>query len=99
MSDTASDRDEIEHRGEVLDVLRELLTDGRSDDVVSLVSQLVSNNTELAIRAARADELEKRKNSPNPDGMEAAGAEFAQKHLQNLGPDDADKKKKAILGQ
>lgn len=38
-------------------MLRTLLTDGRADDVVSLVAKLVANNTELAVRAARADEL------------------------------------------
>jgi transposase len=61
----ASERDETEHRGEVLDVLRELLTDGRSDEIVSLVGQLVANNSKLAVRAAKAEsqsaELEKRK--------------------------------------
>lgn len=57
MSDSSADRSVTEHRGEVLDVLRELLTDGRSDAVVSLVSQLVANNTELAVRAAKADAL------------------------------------------
>ena len=38
-------------------MLRTLLVDGRADDVVSLVTKLVANNTELAVRAARADEL------------------------------------------
>jgi len=38
-------------------MLRTLLVDGRTDDVVSLVSKLVANNTELAVRAAQADEL------------------------------------------
>lgn len=38
-------------------MLRSLMADGRNDDVVSLVSKLVTNNTELATRAARADEL------------------------------------------
>jgi len=53
----SSDRGAGEQRGEVLDMLRTLLTDGRADDVVSLVAKLVENNTELAVRAARADEL------------------------------------------
>jgi transposase len=38
-------------------MLRTLMADGRDDDVVTLVSKLVANNTELAVRAARADEL------------------------------------------
>jgi len=49
-----------ETRGEVLDVLRELLTGRRDDDVVALVTQLVANNTELALRAAKLSQLEKR---------------------------------------
>lgn len=65
VSDTAPDRGETAHRGEVLDVLHELLTEGRSDEVVSLVGQLVANNSALAVRAAKAEsqsaELEKRK--------------------------------------
>jgi transposase len=46
-----------EQRSDVLDALRTLLADGRADDVVSLFSKLVTNNTELAVRAARVDEL------------------------------------------
>jgi transposase len=38
-------------------MLRSLMADGRNDDVVSLVSKLVANNTELAERAARSDTL------------------------------------------
>jgi hypothetical protein len=44
-------------------MLRSLMADGRSEDVVSLVSKLVENNTELAVRSAqlttRNVELEK----------------------------------------
>ena len=50
----SADRGASEQRGEILDVLRTLLVDGRGDDVVSLVTKLVANNTELAVRAARA---------------------------------------------
>jgi transposase len=53
----STDRGADEQRGDVLDVVQRLLADGRSDDVVSLVSKLVTNNTELAVRAARVDEL------------------------------------------
>lgn len=49
-----------EPRGGVVDVLRELLTVGRDDDVVALVTQLVANNSELAVRAAKVSELERR---------------------------------------
>jgi hypothetical protein len=56
MSDSA-DRGAGEQRGEVLDILRTLLVDGRADDVVSLVAKLVANNTELAVCAARADKV------------------------------------------
>jgi transposase len=53
----STDRGADEQRGEVLDVVRTLLADGRADDVVSLFSKLVTHNTELAVRAARVDEL------------------------------------------
>lgn len=47
----------------MLEVARELLADGRSEDLLSLVTQLVEQNHELATRAAvattRAAELEK----------------------------------------
>jgi transposase len=36
-------------------MLRTLMADGRADDVVTLVSKLVANNAELAVRAARSD--------------------------------------------
>jgi DNA repair ATPase RecN len=45
-----------ERRGEVLEVARELLADGRSEDLLSLVTQLVEQNHQLTTRAA---ELEK----------------------------------------
>ncbi|MDL1863590.1 hypothetical protein FBR04_21590, partial [Betaproteobacteria bacterium PRO7] len=60
MSDSSADRSETERRGEVLDVLRDLLAEGRNDDVVSLVNQLVANNSELAVRAAEATTLKAR---------------------------------------
>lgn len=60
VSDSSDSRGSSETHGEVLDVLRELLTGGRDDDVVALVTQLVANNTELAVRAAKVSELEKR---------------------------------------
>jgi len=37
--------------------------------------------------------------APHDEGMQAAGVEFTKNHVHNLGPDDADKKKKAILGE
>jgi transposase len=43
-----------QQRGDILDVLKTLLADGRADDVVALVSQLVAKNTELEQRLARA---------------------------------------------
>lgn len=60
VSDSSADRSETERRGEVLDVLRDLLAEGRNDDVVSLVNQLVANNSELAVRAAEATTLKAR---------------------------------------
>lgn len=60
MTDASSSRTETEHRGEVLDVLRELLGDRRDDDVVSLVTQLVAQNSELAVRTAKLSALETR---------------------------------------
>ena len=41
-----------ERRGPVLDVLRELLADGRDEDVVRLVEKLVARNSELEQRLA-----------------------------------------------
>lgn len=38
-------------------MLRSLVADGRSEDIIALVSKLVATNTELAVRAARADAL------------------------------------------
>jgi transposase len=50
---------EPEPRGDVLEVARKLLTDGRSDDLLSLVTQLVEQNHELttlvAVATTRAD--------------------------------------------
>ncbi len=45
----------IERQGDVVDMLRELLVEGRNDDVVSLVTKLVANNSELAVRAAKVE--------------------------------------------
>jgi transposase len=41
-----------EKRGEVLSVLRDLLAEGRTDDVLDVVGQLVARNTELERRLA-----------------------------------------------
>jgi transposase len=46
-----------ELRGEVLEVVRALLTEGRSDEVLGVVSQLVAKNSELTVENA---ELERR---------------------------------------
>ena len=43
-----------ERRGDVLEVARELLADGRSDDLLSLVTQLVEQNHDLTTRVAVA---------------------------------------------
>jgi transposase len=43
-----------ERRGQVLDVLRELLTEGRSDEVLALVSKLLARNGELERKLAEA---------------------------------------------
>jgi len=48
-----------EQRGEVLDILRELLDERRDDDVVELVSKLVSHNRRLQVQLA--DLLARRK--------------------------------------
>jgi transposase len=42
-----------ERRGPVLDMLRELLAEGRNDDVLALVRQLVARNSELERRLAQ----------------------------------------------
>lgn len=54
MSDSYIDGS-TERQGDVVDMLRELLGDGRNDDVVSLVTKLVANNSELAVRAAKVE--------------------------------------------
>jgi transposase len=46
-----------ERRGDVLDVVRELVADGRGDAILELVAKLDAHNRDLAVRAARADEL------------------------------------------
>ena len=45
-----------ELRGSVLDVLRELLINHRNDEIVELVTQLVSRNRELELLMAKARE-------------------------------------------
>jgi hypothetical protein len=44
---TPESNPEKERRGEVLDILRELLDERRDDDVVNLVSKLVAHNKRL----------------------------------------------------
>ena len=42
-----------EHRGEVLDVVRALLAEGREEDVLGVVTKLVAQNSELERRLAQ----------------------------------------------
>ena len=49
--------DSGERRGDVLAVARELVAGGRGDAILELVAKLDAHNRELAVRAARADEL------------------------------------------
>lgn len=49
-----------ELRGEVLDVLRELLAGGRTEEVLALVARLVSRNRELELLVAKMREGRKR---------------------------------------
>ena len=49
----ATTRTSSEKRGEVLAMLRELLAEGRTDDVLAVVSQLVARNSELERRLAQ----------------------------------------------
>jgi transposase len=51
------DGDSDERRGDALDVARALVAEGRSDAILELVGKLVANNSDLAVRAARVDEL------------------------------------------
>jgi transposase len=60
VTDSSANHGDTELRGDVLDVLQGLLAERRNDEVLSLVAQLVANNSELAVRAARASELEQR---------------------------------------
>lgn len=64
-----------EHRGDVLEVARELLADGRSDDLLSLVTQLVEQNHDLTTRVAMA--------TTRADVATARAAEL-QKQLERL---------------
>src|SRR5882672_10823428 len=54
-----STKNERERRGDVLEVARELLADGRGDAVLSLVTKLVEENenltTQVALVTTRAD--------------------------------------------
>jgi hypothetical protein len=43
----------VELRGDVLEVLQALLAEGRSNEVVALVTKLVSRNSELEKRLAQ----------------------------------------------
>jgi transposase len=45
-----------ERRGDILDVARELVADGRTEAILELVAKLDAHNRDLAVRAARADE-------------------------------------------
>lgn len=54
MSHAKASKPEGEHRGEVLEVARELLADGRGDDLLSLVTKLVEHNEDLTTRVALA---------------------------------------------
>jgi transposase len=54
VSRAKANKTEGEHRGDVLEVARELLAGGRSDDLISLVTKLVEQNEDLATRAALA---------------------------------------------
>jgi hypothetical protein len=48
--------DSGERRGDVLDVARELVAEGRTDAILELVAKLDAHNRDLAVRAARVDE-------------------------------------------
>jgi transposase len=49
-----------QHRGPVLDVLRELLSEGRNDAVLELVQKLVAHNEELTRRLAELSQRRKK---------------------------------------
>jgi transposase len=54
VSRAKTSKTEGEHRGDVLEVARELLAGGRGGDLLSLVTKLVEQNEDLATRAALA---------------------------------------------
>src|SRR5438445_2441999 len=55
--DDDASMDSGERRGNVLDVARELVAEGRGDAILELVAKLDAHNRDLAVRAARVDEL------------------------------------------
>jgi transposase len=64
-----------EHRGDVVEVARELLADGRSDDLLTLVTKLVEQNHDLTTRVAVA--------TTRADAATTRAAEL-QKQLERL---------------
>ncbi len=50
---TGTDSAKKEVRGTVLDVIRELLTGGRSDEAIAVVAKLVARNAELEMLVAK----------------------------------------------
>ncbi len=57
-------------RGEVLDVLRELLAGGRTEEVLALFAKLVSRNRELELLLARMRESRKRGEGVSKDQLD-----------------------------
>jgi transposase len=74
----ATTRTSSEKRGEVLAVLRELLDEGRDDDVLAIVNKLVAKNGELA---TKNNELERRLAQVLGRGKKSEGVPTAQLKL------------------
>lgn len=71
MSDTTSTKPAgNDKRGVVLDVLRELLDEGRDADVLALVGKLVSRNEELELLLAKVGERKNRREGVSRDQLD-----------------------------
>ncbi len=96
-------REPSEKRGPVLEVLRELLTERRDEDVLALVSKLLSQNTELERRLMRMLSGGRKNEGVSTaqlrlflDALAATGADTSDEDAPDLG--DANAKLRGASG-
>lgn len=90
-SATSSANDTKEIRGEVLDMLKDLLASGRNDEVIALVAKLVARNKDLELLLAKLRESRNRGEHVAPGQLDLFLAQL--KEQTPAGPlSEADKK-------